>query len=77
MKINLTELKNGESGNIVEIHGGHGFLKRMENIGIRVGKKITKGSSQFLKGPQTVKVDNMQFAIGFGMAKKIFVEIEK
>jgi Fe2+ transport system protein FeoA len=46
-------------------------------MGIRQGKKVTKVSAQFLRGPQTLKIDNLQFAIGFGMARKILIEVEK
>jgi ferrous iron transport protein A len=46
-------------------------------MGIRVGKKVTKVSSQFMRGPVTLRVDNSQVAIGFGMAMKILVELEK
>ena len=77
MVIDLTQLKKGEKADIVEIRGGREFQSKIENLGIRVGKKIEKVSAQFLKGPQTVKIDNLQFAIGFGMAKRIYVEIER
>jgi ferrous iron transport protein A len=40
-----------------------------------VGKKVTKVSAQLMRGPVTVRIDNSQVAIGFGMAKKILVEI--
>ncbi len=73
----LTQLEGGESGVVVEIHGGYGLIRRLESLGIRVGKKVTKVSSQFMRGPVTVRVGNSHVAIGFGMAKKILVEIEK
>jgi ferrous iron transport protein A len=75
MPVDLTQLKPGQTGTIVEMHGGHGFMSRMENMGIRTGKKVTKISSQFMRGPQTIKIDGMQFALGYGMARKIFVEV--
>jgi len=46
-------------------------------MGIRPGKKIKKISSNFWCGPQTVEVDNVRVAIGWGMAKKIFIEVER
>lgn len=73
----LTQLEGGESGVVVEIHGGHGLIRRLESLGIRVDKKVTKVSSQFLRGPVTVRIGNSHVALGFGMAKKIFVEIKK
>ncbi|MBN1621845.1 MAG: ferrous iron transport protein A [Endomicrobiales bacterium] len=77
MIVDLTQLKKDEVANIVEIRGGRGFQLKMENLGIRIGKKIQKISSQFLGGPQTIKIDNMRFAIGCGMARRIFLEVKR
>jgi len=77
MILDLTQLKLGQKGIVAEIQGGMGAIRRLESMGIRQGKKITKISAQFLRGPQTLKVDNLQVAIGFGMARKILIEVEK
>ncbi len=45
-------------------------------MGIREGKRLKKVSSHFWQGPQTVEVDKVRIAIGFGMAKKIFIEVK-
>lgn len=76
-KVDLTQLEEGESGVVVNIQGGYGLIRRLESLGIRVGKKVTKVSSQLMRGPITVRIDNSQVAIGFGMARKIIVELEK
>lgn len=73
----LTQLEEGETGLVVGIHGGYGLLHRLESLGIRVGKKVTKVSSQLMRGPVTVKIDNSEVAMGFGMARKIIVQLEK
>ncbi len=52
-------------------------MGRLQSMGIRPGKRISKVSSHFWRGPQTVEIDNLQIAIGYGMAKKIFVEVSK
>ena len=75
-KIDLTQLKEGENGLVMEIQGGYGLHSRLESLGIRVGKKVIKVSSQLMRGPVTVRIDNSQVAIGFGMARKILVETE-
>jgi ferrous iron transport protein A len=75
--IDLTQLEEGESGKVVDIQGGHGLIRRLESMGIRAGKKLTKVSSQFMHGPVTLRIDNYQIAIGYGMAKKILVSLEK
>jgi len=46
-------------------------------LGIRPGKKVTKLSSTLFRGPVTLRVNNTQVAVGFGMAKKIIVEADK
>ena len=73
---NLTQLSVGESGMVAGIQGGHGLTCRLESMGIRAGKKVTKVSTQFMRGPITVKVDQGQVAMGYGMAKKILMETE-
>lgn len=76
-EMNLTKMQPGETGFIKEIEGGEGFINRIQSMGIRPGKKIKKVSSHFLRGPQTIEMDNMKVAIGFGMAEKIIVEVSR
>ncbi|KPK74113.1 MAG: iron transporter FeoA [candidate division Zixibacteria bacterium SM23_73] len=76
-KVDLTQLEEGESGVVVDIQGGYGLVRRLESLGIRVGKKVTKVSSQFMRGPITVRIDNSQVALGFGMARKIIIRVAK
>lgn len=76
-KVDLTQLDEGNTGVIVDIQGGWGLVRRLDSLGIRMGKKVTKISSQLMRGPVTVRIDNSQVAIGFGMARKILVEREK
>ena len=75
MAIELNQLRAGESGVVQGIAGGLGLVSRLESLGLRPGKVVTKVSSQFLAGPVTVMVDGRQLAIGRGMAAKIQVEV--
>lgn len=75
--VDLTQLEEGKSGIVVKIDGGRGLTWRLESLGIRPGKKVTKVSSQFMRGPVCVRVDSYQVALGFGMAKKILVDKEE
>lgn len=77
MIVNLVQMKQGETGVILKMQGGHGMAERVQNMGIRIGKKVKKGTSQFFRGPQTVIVDNFEVAIGYGMATRILVEVER
>jgi ferrous iron transport protein A len=65
----------GQTGTVIGILGGRGLMRRLEALGIRPGKKVTKISSALLRGPVTLRVDNAQVAIGFGMANRIIVEV--
>lgn len=77
MVIDLTGMKTDKIGVIRELKGGSDFIRRINSMGLRPGKRIKKVSSHFWRGPQTVEVDNTSFAIGYGMAKKIFVEVDE
>ena len=75
-QITLVQMQAGQSGTVVQIQGGHGLLNRLNALGIIPGKKITKISSMLMRGPVTIEVDRAQVAIGFGMAKRIIVELD-
>lgn len=77
MQIPLTQMKAGESGIVVKFLGGHGLVSRLNALGIRLCKKITKVSSIYLRGPVMVSIDNMTIAVGHGMARKIIVEVPR
>ena len=67
-------MRIGQSGVVIQIQGGHGLVNRLNALGIRAGKRITKLSSMIMRGPVTIQVDGAQVAIGFGMAHRIIVE---
>ncbi|GAB6273517.1 MAG: hypothetical protein STSR0004_03800 [Peptococcaceae bacterium] len=75
--LDLTQLKQKEKGTVIAVAGGPGLKKRLETLGIRKGAEIAKVSAQVMRGPIIVQVVNTQVAIGFGMAKKIMIEVEK
>jgi len=73
----LNDLNRGESGVVREIKGGQGLINRLNALGIITGKKITKIDSMLMRGPVTIRVNRTKVAIGFGMAGKIFIEVNK
>jgi len=73
----LTQIKKGESVNVVEINGGQKFRDKVDAMGLRVGSRIIKISAQVLSGPITIQIGNTKLAIGHGMAKKILVDGKK
>ena len=73
----LARMRTGQGGKVIQIKGGFGMANRLSALGIRPGKRITKISNMFMRGPVTVQVDRARVAIGFGMATRIIVEPEK
>jgi ferrous iron transport protein A len=71
----LTMLRAGQSGKIVGIQGGPGLINRLNALGIRLGKRLTKVSSMLMRGPVTVQVGGAQVAMGFGMARRVIIEV--
>ena len=76
-QLTLTEMRTGQTGIVVGVLGGHGLIQRLDALGIRPGKKVTKLSSTLFRGPVMLRVNNTQVAVGFGMARKIIVEVDK
>ena len=72
----LSELPPGSRSKITNVLGGAAVKKRLEDLGLRVGSEIEVISSQFLRGPVTVKSGGTTLAIGHGMAGKIEVEAD-
>jgi len=76
-QLTLAEMRTGQTGTVVGVLGGHGLIQRLDALGIRPGKKVTKLSSTLFRGPVTLRVNNSRVAVGFGMARKIIVEVDK
>ncbi|MEM3711983.1 MAG: FeoA family protein [Thermoproteota archaeon] len=76
----LTTLREGESGVVVSVKSGYGrawgLKKRLMDMGITPGTKITVVKSAPFQGPLEVIVRGYRLAIGRGMAEKIFVKVE-
>jgi len=76
-QLTLAKMRTGQTGTVVGILGGHGLIRRLDALGIRPGKKVTKLSSALFRGPVILRVNNTQVAVGFGMARKIIVAAAK
>ena len=77
MRITLNQLNKGVEGTVVNLNGGRGLVNKLNSLGIRKGKNVSKISDSFIGGPVTVRIDNTKIAIGRGMADKIIVEVNK
>ena len=74
-RITVRQMRAGQSGKVVQVLGGPRLVNRLNSLGIRPGKRITKVSSVFMRGPVTIQIDRAQVAIGYGMANKIVIEV--
>jgi len=91
MELRLSNLRDGESGIITSIgvsrgrgrgegrraRRGWGFRKRLEDMGLTPGTKITVVKSAPFNGPLEVYIRGSRLAIGRGMAERIFVEVKR
>ena len=92
-EVPLTALKDGESGIVTSIkyglrhgcghglrHGqalGWGFEKRLMDMGLTPGTRVTVVKSCPFRGPVEIAVRGSRLALGRGMADRVFVEKEK
>jgi ferrous iron transport protein A len=76
-QLTLAEMRTGQTGTVVGVLGGHGLIQRLDALDIRPGKKVTKLSSTLFRGPVMLRVNNTKVAVGFGMARKIIVKVDK
>ena len=76
MVASLVDMQMGQSGIVVGFRGGGGMARNLTALGIRLGKRVGKVSSMLMNGPVVVEVDGMRIAVGFGMARRIAVEVE-
>jgi DtxR family Mn-dependent transcriptional regulator len=73
----LSELKDGQSGKISFIRGGHNVLQRLLDMGLTPSTKITLMKAAPFEGPIQISVRGSKLAIGRGIASKVFVEIDQ
>ncbi|HDQ93583.1 MAG TPA: ferrous iron transport protein A [Synergistetes bacterium] len=74
MATTLCSMKNGQTGKIVLLPPGMSG-RRLEALGLRPGKAVTKVSGMPFSGPVTIILDGRQIAIGHGICCKVAVEL--
>jgi Fe2+ transport system protein FeoA len=70
----LTELSSGEKGIIVKIEGGRGLVKRLADLGF-IPEQEVEVVRIAPHGPLAIKVRGTMYALGRGIAEKIYVNI--
>ena len=84
-EVPLTALRGGETGTVTSIKAGHGkgwgrgwgFEKRLMDMGLTPGTRVTVVKSAPFHGPLEILVRGSRLILGRGMAERIFVEIKK
>lgn len=76
-RLSIVEMKAGEQGTIFEILGSIGLTRRLVAMGMRPGVTIEKMTGSPFGGPVIIRIGHMRLAIGYGMAGKVMVEVEK
>ena len=76
-QLTVAQMRTGQAGTVVGVMGGPGLIRRLDALGIRPGRRITKVSSALFRGPVMLRVNSAQVAVGFGMARKIIIEVDK
>ncbi|MBN2330570.1 MAG: metal-dependent transcriptional regulator [Candidatus Aenigmarchaeota archaeon] len=71
--LSLIDIRNGESCSILSIEGGRSSVRRLEDMGLTPGTRITVKKSAPFSGPVEICVRDSCLVIGRGMASRIFV----
>jgi ferrous iron transport protein A len=74
MRIRLIEAPDGAVGVVVDVIGGKGRIKKLLELGIVPGVRITIIKNPPY-GPIIVKARGYNLAIGRGLAESIYIEI--
>lgn len=81
IEVALTALKKGETATVSSISAGHRggriFEKRLMDMGLTPGTKVSVVKSAPFHGPMEIRVRGSRLAVGRGMAERIFVEKDK
>ena len=75
--ISLACMDAGCSGVMYDIQGGYGIMSTLASLGITPGKRITRITPVSVKGPISVEMDKVQVVVGFGMATRIMIKVDK
>lgn len=70
----LAALRDGERAVIKDVAGGGQLQTRLENMGLRPGKVVTKLGAMPARGPVTVECDGFRVALGQGIARLVRIE---
>lgn len=70
----LSILTEGERGRIVYIYGGRGLIRRLADMGLTPGVEVVVLRKALLNGPVEISVRGTNLALGYGVAKRVFIK---
>lgn len=73
MVISLSMAGQGEKVRVSRIARGKGLVRRLTEMGLLPGAEIEIISGR-QPGPIIIRLQGLRFGLGFGLAKRIFVE---
>lgn len=72
--IPLALIREGERVKVSRVLGGRGMVRRVTDLGLRPGTEIEIVSAS-KTGSFIIRIGGQRLGVGFGMAKKIFVDL--
>jgi len=75
-KTSLIDMKDGQTGIIVSIHGGRKVTKRLADLGLTSGTEIKVLRKTLFSGPIQIEACSSKLVLGRGLASKILVELK-
>ncbi|MCK4671771.1 MAG: ferrous iron transport protein A [Candidatus Aegiribacteria sp.] len=72
----MSELRPGQRARIIAVRGGRGFRERFSGMGLHIGSEIEVLQSTGSNGMILIRTGNTRLMIGYGMANKIFLQLE-
>ncbi len=72
----LVDLKEGQEAEVTELAAGWEARKRLMDLGIHAGTRLTLLAVHPMGGPLLVKVGGSHVALGRGIARKLSVELD-
>jgi ferrous iron transport protein A len=74
--MNLTDIKDGQTGIILSMLGGKALTKRLADLGLTPGTEIKVLGRMMFSGPMQIEVSGSRLVLGNGLASKITVELK-
>ncbi len=72
----LSALPGGTRAVVTALTGGRGFLDRVVNMGLSVGRELEVLRGAGMGGPVLIATGETRLAIGYGMAQRILVQVQ-